>query len=116
SIPESAKEILPEDDAEYSRLMVRWLRLLESPVPNYRRVALDIEVFSPIETRVPDPETADYKVVAASFCGSDNARRVLLLRRPGVANGSSDAIRGRDIEYFDREYDLIAGIVDTWMD
>src|SRR6266567_3153504 len=38
SIPESAKEILPEDDAEYSRLMVRWLRLLESPVPNYRRV------------------------------------------------------------------------------
>jgi len=116
SIPESAKEILPEDDREYSRLMVRWLRLLESPVPNYRRVALDIEVFSPIETRVPDPETADYKVVAASFCGSDNARRVLLLRRPGVADGSSNQVQGLDVVYFDREYDLLAAIFETLMD
>src|SRR5205807_2917664 len=103
SIPERAEGFLPKEDVEYRGLMVRWLRLLESPVPNYRRVALDIEVFSPIETRVPDPETADYKVVAASFCGSDNARRVLLLRRPGAADGSSNQVQGLDVVYFDRE-------------
>ncbi len=116
SIPARAEGILPKEDAEYSGLMVQWLRLLESPVPNYRRVALDIEVFSPIETRVPDPETADYPVVAASFCSSDNTRRVLLLRRPGIVAGSSDAIRGLDVEYFDREYDLLAAIFETLMD
>jgi DNA polymerase, archaea type len=116
SFPERAEGILPKEDIGYRGLMVQWLRLLESPVPNYRRVALDIEVFSPIETRVPDPETADYPVVAASFCGSDNTRRVLLLRRSGMAEGSSDAVRGIDIEYFDSEYDLLASIFETLFD
>src|SRR5438094_4247225 len=78
----AVQEASEEKDEDYRGLMERWLRLLEYPVPNFRRVALDIEVYSPIETRVPDPTTAEYKVICASLCGSDETKKVLFSSSP----------------------------------
>ena len=101
------KEAIEEKDAEYRKLMERWLRLLEYPVPNYRRVALDIEVLSQKETRVPDPSIADEKVICASLCGSDGTKRVLLLKQ-----NSSETVElpGITVEWYASEVELVSAI------
>ena len=65
----------------------RWARLLEYPAPKFRRVALDIEVFSPVATRVPDPVEAPYEVICACLVTNDGNDRILLLRRSGIKDG-----------------------------
>jgi DNA polymerase, archaea type len=111
-LPE-VKEAVEEKDEEYRKLMERWLRLLEYPVPNYRRLALDIEVYSPIETRVPDPTQADYKVICASLCGSDGLKKVLLLKQTGAEDVQ---IPGIDVEVFASEQELLSAIFSSLSD
>src|SRR5437773_11413087 len=103
----AVKEAIEEKDEDYRGLMERWLRLLEYPVPNLRRVALDTEVYSPIETRVPDPTTAEYKVICASLCGSDDTKKVLLLKQPGT---ETVELPGIEVEVYDSEPELVSAI------
>src|SRR2546425_7531966 len=98
-----------EGDEEYKKLVSRWLGLLEAPLPTFRRLALDIEVHSPIDTRVPDPTLAEYKVICASLCGSDGTRRVLVLKRPEMGEATAH-LEDTDVEFFETEEDLIANI------
>lgn len=91
-----------------------WARLLEYPAPNFRRVALDIEVFTPtieiegkLTFRVPDPREAAYQVTCVSLLGSDGEKRVLLLKRAGVREGIDKLPPDVSVEYFDSEENLI---------
>ncbi len=104
-----------EGDEEYKKLVSRWLGLLEAPLPTFRRIALDIEVHSPIDTRVPDPTLAEYKVICASLCGSDGTRRVLVLRRPEMGEASTQ-LEDATVEFFETEEDLIASIFKALFD
>src|SRR5208337_5128019 len=87
---EAAMEIdslFRDDSQEYRGLAREWMRLLECPVPEYRRAAVDIEVFQAVESRIPDPELSEHPVICASLVGSDGVSRVLLLRREGTPEG-----------------------------
>jgi DNA polymerase I len=85
---ESIKKILEtyfeDEPKDFLPYLESWIRLLEYPAPYMKRAALDIEVFSPIATRVPDAETAPYPVICASIVGSDGKKIVLLLKREGT--------------------------------
>ncbi len=109
-IPIDITSIFEESDPEYRKLLERWLRLLEFQVPNYRRVAFDIEVHSPIETRVPDPMEAEYKVICASFCSNDGLRKALLLRQPGHGAELAESSYGISLEFFETEEELLAAV------
>ncbi len=87
-----------------------WARLLEYPAPQFRRIALDIEVFSPIASRVPDPQEAAYPVVAASLVGSDGTRRTLLLKREGVNDGLEKPNANMSVDFYDSERELVLEI------
>src|SRR5881409_1520993 len=104
-----------EGDEEYKKLVSRWLGLLEAPLPTFRRLALDIEVHSPIDTRVPDPSLAEYKVTCASLCGSDGIRRVLVLQRPEMGEASVQ-LEDTAVEFFETEEELIACIFKALFD
>ncbi len=104
-----------EGDEEYKKLVSRWLGLLEAPLPTFRRIALDIEVHSPIDTRVPDPTLAEYKVICASLCGSDGTRRVLVLKRSEMGEASAH-VEDATVEFFETEEDLIASIFKALFD
>jgi len=100
------RDIFKDATAEEQQYIEQWARLLEYPAPKFRRVALDIEVYSPIPTRMPDPREATYPVVCVSLYSSDRQKRVLLLKRQNVREGTglpADA----DLEYFDSEEKLI---------
>ncbi|MEM2935919.1 MAG: 3'-5' exonuclease, partial [Candidatus Bathyarchaeia archaeon] len=93
-----------------------WARLLECPVPDFRRVALDIEVLSPVATRVPDPTEAAYEVICASLLGSDGVKRVLLLKREGVKEGAEKLPPDVKVEYYNSERELLLKVFEALWD
>jgi DNA polymerase I len=113
---EKIKALFGDEGKEERDYIERWARLLEYPSPAFRRVALDIEVFSPVATRVPDPREAPYPVICASLMATDAEDRVLLLKRPGVSEGVAKLPPETNVEFFDREEDLIKTIFQALWD
>jgi len=123
---ENIKEIqtlFTEEPKEFLQPIENWARLLEYPVPEFRRVALDIEVETPtieiegkLTFRVPDPRDADHQVICASLLGSDGKKRVLLLKRAGVREGVEKIPAEISVEYFDSEGKLILAIFEALWD
>lgn len=106
--------LFPGEPEEALQNIETWARLLEYPAPDFRRVALDIEVFTPtieiegrLTFRVPDPREAAYQVICVSLLGSDGKKRVLLLKRAGVREGIEKLPPDVSVEYFDSEEKLI---------
>jgi DNA polymerase I len=110
------ERLLSGEASDYRALAGEWTRLLECPVPRYRRVAFDIEVYQQVETRVPDPETAELPVICASLVGSDGASRVLLLRRDGIGDGDATLPPNVSLEFFESENDLLMAVFRTLLD
>jgi len=113
-IPENVTEFvrkLYENDEYMFEEAKRWLPLFQAPIPHIRRVAIDIEVFTPKENKIPNPKEANYEIISVAFVGSDGLRRVLVLRRPGLELKPEELeyLRDEEIEvmFFDSEYDLI---------
>jgi len=104
------------EEREERDYIERWARLLEYPAPSFRRVALDIEVFSPVATRVPDPREAPYQVICASLMATDHKHRVLLLKREEGKDGLEKMPADAKVEFFEREEDLIRAIFEVLWD
>ncbi len=115
--------LFTSEPKEFLQPIENWARLLEYPVPEFRRVALDIEVETPttviegkITFRVPDPRFADHQVICASLTGSDGMKRVLVLRRPGVREGTAKIPADVIVIYCNTEKELLQGIFDVLWD
>ncbi|MEM2928264.1 MAG: DNA-directed DNA polymerase I [Nitrososphaerota archaeon] len=65
---------------EEKKEIAKWLLLLEAEQPEIKYVSIDLEVLSPISTRVPNPAKAEYPIISIAFVGSDGLRRVLMLK------------------------------------
>ncbi len=91
----------------------QWSRLLEYPAPKFQRVAMDIEVCTPIATRVPDPREAAYPVVCVSLYSSDGQKKVLLLKREGGREGKEHLPADVALEYFDTEEELVRAVFEV---
>ncbi len=89
----------------------KWLPLFQAPIPHIKRVAIDIEVFTPKENKIPKPEEAIYEIISISLAGSDGLRRVLVLRRPDLefTREQLEKLRDDEVEimFFDSEYELL---------
>jgi len=102
--------LFKSETAEELEYIEGWARLLEYPATKFRRVALDIEVLSPIPTRVPDPREAAYPIICVSLVDSNGNKRVLLYRREGIKEGVSRLPPEVKIEYFNSEEQLIRAV------
>lgn len=79
------EKYFPDISKEDKKTIEEWIALLEADQPELKHLSLDIEVLSPIATRVPSPEKAKDKVVAVSLVGNDGRREVYLLKTPNFA-------------------------------
>ncbi|NPA22741.1 MAG: DNA-directed DNA polymerase I [Crenarchaeota archaeon] len=99
------------DDEHMMREVENWLPLFQAPVPHIKRLAIDIEVFTPKENKIPKPEEATYEIISIALAGSDGLRRVLVLRRPGLelTGEQIERLRDDDVEifFFDSEYEML---------
>ncbi|HDJ89910.1 MAG TPA: DNA-directed DNA polymerase I [Thermoprotei archaeon] len=85
--------------------LIEWIKLFHTPIPSLRRVALDIEVFSPVRNRIPNPEEAQYPVIAISFSGSDGFKKVFILKRMG--SEEEVKIENIEVKYFEDEREML---------
>jgi len=106
------KGIFKDATKEELEYVEEWARLIEYPAPKFRKAAIDIEVYAPLSTRVPDPREAVYPIVCCSLYASDNVKKVLILRRPGVREGNAHLPAGVELEYFETEEQLLRAIFD----
>ena len=111
------QRLFVEESEDFQQPIETWARLLEYPAPRFRRVALDIEVFTPtieiegkLTFRVPDPREATYPVICAALFGSDGKKRILLLKRSGVHEGNAKISADVSVEYFDSEEKLLLAV------
>jgi DNA polymerase, archaea type len=65
---------------KYRQYIQEWADLLSQPIPNMKRVSIDIEVGSE-EGRIPNPREHDKRIIAVGFSGSDGFRKVLVLNQ-----------------------------------
>jgi len=112
SATKAIREKFTDATTEEQLHIEQWARLLEYPAPEFHRIALDIEVYAPIPTRVPDPREAAYPVVCVSFYSSNETAKVLLLKRPNVKSGTQYFSPNLHIEYFASERELIKAVFD----
>ncbi|MCX8169973.1 MAG: hypothetical protein N3D72_02670, partial [Candidatus Methanomethyliaceae archaeon] len=106
---ESLKNSFKDLPEEKLKFLLEWFPLLSTPVPNYRRIAIDIEVISEYVDRIPDPHTAKNPIVCVSLVSSDGLNKVLMLKRSDVNEGIRplELPENVEIEYFDSEIALI---------
>ena len=85
-IDEEAKSLGTE---KYRQYIQEWADLLNQPIPNMKRVSVDIEVESE-EGRIPNPREHDRRIIAVGFAASDGFRKVLLLEQKEISSNITD--------------------------
>jgi len=76
---EKLLEIFPENKDIVREL----IRLCEYPVPNFKRVAVDIEVFNETKKKIPSPDVANLPVICVCLRTNDGKRICFLLLQEG---------------------------------
>ncbi len=92
---------------------LEFAELFEEKPPEPRTLAIDVEVYTPIETRVPDPEEANYPVISAALVGSDGSKRVLVLARQMDFGDPASLPGDCTVELFDSERSLLLELFRT---
>jgi len=111
-IIERVEKIFDEESREIAR---EWVPLFQTPPPNPKRVALDIEVYTETREQIPNPKEAEKPVISAAFAGSDGYKRVLVLLSKDLSQkdiGEPPETLQKDvwIEFFDDEKAMIREI------
>jgi len=91
---------------EFQQFISDWADLLNQPIPKIKRLGLDIEVESEIG-RIPDPKVAEKMVTAVGFDGSDNFRKIFVLRTEGTEEGENELDPNVQVVFYDDEKKMI---------
>ena len=67
-------------DIEYQQYVTNWAKLLNQPIPDLKRISVDIEVESE-EGRIPTPRDHDRRIIAVGFVANDGFKKVLVLNQ-----------------------------------
>jgi DNA polymerase I len=112
------KNVIAEEEGLES-IISTYSPMFFTEVPDIKRIALDIEVYSPVVNRIPDTKAAQYPVTAIGLSDSEGFNQCLVLRRKGISEGK----KGKDfpdelqIVYYDNESEMLVAafkIIDTY--
>ncbi len=77
------------DADEFRKCISDWAELLNQPIPQIKRLSVDIEVESP-SGRLPDAKVADNIITAVGFAGSNGFGTVLVLKTKDTPQGVNE--------------------------
>jgi DNA polymerase I len=104
------REIFADEKPEMKEFAEKFLDIFLTPIPDVKRVAMDIEVnMGEHDYRIPDPKLAKQEIISVSFASTDGLKLVYVLEREGFTfkklhkNFPSDA----KIYFFTSEKDLL---------
>jgi DNA polymerase I len=98
-----------KDETGLERIIDTYAPMFFTKVPDIRRIALDIEVYSPVMNRIPSADTAPEMVTAIGLADNESFNKCLVLRRKGHPEGpkSKDFPPELEIIYFDDEAEML---------
>jgi DNA polymerase I len=97
------------DESGLERIIDTYAPMFFTEVPDIRRIALDIEVYSPFMNRIPSADTAPEMVTAIGLADNEGFNKCLVLKRKGHPEGpkSKDFPPELEILYFDDEAEML---------
>jgi DNA polymerase I len=117
TLHEFKKTIANEDGLE--SIISTYSPMFFTEVPDIKRIALDIEVYSPVVNRIPDARASQYPVTAIGLSDSEGLNQCFVLRRAGISEGrkSKDFPKKLEIIYYDDEAEMLVDafkVIDTY--
>jgi len=99
------------DAKQFDGHVSQWAELLNQPIPQIKRISLDIEVDSDTG-RIPDPKIAEKRITAIGFEASDGLKQVFVLRRSDAQEGVNELLSGVEIIFYDetKEKEMILDV------
>ena len=109
-LAEELRVLFEDEEPEMKEFAEKFLDIFLTPIPDVKRVAMDIEVnMGEHDYRIPDPQQAQQEIISISFAATDGLKLVYVLEREGFTfkklhkNFPSDA----QIYFFTSEKDLL---------
>ncbi|OLS31162.1 MAG: DNA polymerase 1 [Candidatus Thorarchaeota archaeon AB_25] len=108
-----------QDEESLESIIAEYSPMFFTEVPDIKRVAVDIEVYSPVVNRVPDARTADYQVTAIGLSDNEGYNKCFVLKREGHPAGKKgkDFPKELEILYFEDEAEMLVeafGVIDKY--
>src|SRR5918912_2198750 len=96
------KDAVKRNNDEYHQYITQWAELLNQPIPDLRRISVDIEVESE-EGRMPTPRDHDRRVIAVGFVASDGFKKVLVLKQDNSIDHNTTLIPETELCHTEKE-------------
>ncbi|MFX0100296.1 MAG: DNA-directed DNA polymerase I [Candidatus Hodarchaeota archaeon] len=74
-------KLMENEEPEYKAFFKEYLELFIPPVPEFPRVAIDLEIYQENEFRFPDPGAAKDPIIAISIVSTDGVNEVYLWKK-----------------------------------
>ncbi len=91
------KETLDPDEG-LDRIISTYAPMFFTEVPDVKRLALDIEVYTPVKNRIPDASTAPYPVTAVGLSDNEGFNKCFVLERKGQEMGEKTSGYPEELE------------------
>ncbi|TFG01462.1 MAG: DNA-directed DNA polymerase I [Promethearchaeota archaeon] len=87
-LADELRDVFKEESPELQEFAEKYLDIFLTPIPNVKRMALDIEVnLGEHDYRIPDPRLAKQEIISISFASNDGLNLVYMLERNGFTYG-----------------------------
>jgi DNA polymerase I len=106
-IEKQFNDVLINTEDRFKEPMLEWARLLQAPIPNIRRVAVDIEVRPSVQNRMPSADEAIDPIITVAFAGSDGLRKVIMFDDLNTGEIVTEVPGADEVIQFDTERQLI---------
>ncbi|MEM3980935.1 MAG: DNA-directed DNA polymerase I, partial [Ignisphaera sp.] len=106
SLKRNIAEVLGISNPQSLETAVNLAKLFETKWVSARRIAIDIEVYTPFEGRVPSPDDAVFPIMSVAFFSNDGLKKVLVLNRDSL-KVLQKLPEDVEIEIFDSELHMI---------
>ncbi|TXT57739.1 MAG: DNA polymerase (modular protein) [Candidatus Thorarchaeota archaeon] len=115
SPPDVDSEILKKfkdmfaDEEMFKDILDTYAPMFFTEVPDIRRIALDIEVYTPVQNRIPDANTAPYPVTAIGLSDNEGYNKCFVLKRDNIPLGEKgpDYPEDFDVVFFENEAQML---------
>jgi len=91
---------------EFIEIALHFAKLFEVKWFSPKRIAVDIEVYTPFEGRIPSPESAEHPVISIAIASNDGFKKVFALYRDGLKIGQEISMDA-EIEIYDNERGML---------
>jgi len=105
---EEISQIISVSDKEALELAKQLIELFECRWFSPRRIAIDIEVYTPFAGRIPSPDLAEYPIISVALASNDGISKVFVLFRETLSLSKVEEMpRDVHVEIFEDEVGLV---------